>query len=51
VAQAIWDAYARGLQTEEARMLELAIQFQRNGLSLEKPHLRAASADIYEAAA
>lgn len=47
VAHAIWDAYARGLQTEEARMLELRIQFERNGLSLHRPHLRAASADIY----
>jgi HopA1 effector protein family len=51
LAQAIWDAYARGMQTEEARMQELAIQFERNGLSLERPHLRASSADIYEAAA
>ncbi|HUR79185.1 MAG TPA: T3SS effector HopA1 family protein [Thermoanaerobaculia bacterium] len=51
VAQAIWDAYARGTQSEESRMQELAIQFQRFGLSLDRPHLRAASADIYEAAA
>jgi hypothetical protein len=51
VAQAIWDAYARGMQSEEARMQELAIQFERSGLSLERPHLRAASADIYEAVA
>lgn len=51
VAQAIWDAYARGMQGEEARVLELSIQFERNGLSLERPHLRGASADIYESAA
>ena len=51
IAQAIWDGYARGMQSEEARMAELAIQFQRTGLSLDRPHLRAASADIYEAAA
>jgi HopA1 effector protein family len=51
VAQAVWDAYARGAQSEEARMQELAIQFQRYGLSLERPHLRAASADLYEVAA
>jgi hypothetical protein len=51
VAQAIWDGYARGMQSEEARMAEVAIQFQRTGLSLDRPHLRAASADIYEAAA
>lgn len=51
VAQAIWDAYTRGTQSEESRMQELAIQFERNGLSLDRPHLRAASADIYEVAA
>ncbi len=51
IAQAIWDAYARGMQSEESRMMELAIQFERIGLSLERPYLRAASADIYEAAA
>jgi HopA1 effector protein family len=51
LAQAIFDAYARGTQAEESRMQELAIQFQRNGLSLARPHLRAASADIYEVAA
>ncbi|MGA8809061.1 MAG: T3SS effector HopA1 family protein [Thermoanaerobaculia bacterium] len=51
IAQGIWDGYARGMQTEDARMAELAIQFQRTGLSLDRPHLRAASADIYEAAA
>jgi len=55
IAQAIWDAYARGTQTEESRMMELALQFDRIGLSLDRPHLRAASADlysnIYEAAA
>ncbi len=51
IAQAIWDAYARGLQTEESRMMELALQFDKIGLSLDRPHLRAASADVYEAAA
>ena len=51
IAQAVWDAFARGMQTEESRMMELAIQFERSGLSLERPHLRGASADIYEGAA
>jgi len=50
IAQAIWDAYARGLQTEEARMMELAIQFDRAGLSLDRPHLRSGSADLYQPA-
>jgi hypothetical protein len=47
IAQAIWDAYARGLQSEESRRMELALQFDRVGLSLDRPHLRAASADLY----
>lgn len=51
IAQAIWDAYARGTQSEESRMMELRIQFERNSLSLDRPHLRGASADIYEVAA
>lgn len=51
IAQAIWDAFARGMQTEESRMMELGIQFERSGLSLDRPHLRGFSADIYEAAA
>jgi hypothetical protein len=50
IAQAVWDAYARGQQTEEARMAELAIQFERIGLSLDRPHLRAGSADLYAGA-
>ncbi|MFL6197249.1 MAG: T3SS effector HopA1 family protein [Thermoanaerobaculia bacterium] len=51
IAQAIWDAYARGQQGEESRMMELALQFDRIGLSLDRPHLRAGSADLYEEAA
>jgi hypothetical protein len=51
IAQAIWDAFARGMQTEESRMMELAIQFERSGLSLDRPHLRGSSAGIYEAVA
>ena len=47
IAQAIWDAYVRGQQSEEARMAELAIQLERIGLSLDRPHLRAGSADVY----
>jgi hypothetical protein len=51
VAQAIWDAFVRGLHTAEARMQELDVQFQQNGLRLDKPWLRASSADVYEVAA
>lgn len=48
IAQAVWDAYARGTQSEESRMMELRIQFERNALSLDRSHLRGASADIYD---
>lgn len=48
VAQAIWDAHLRGLQSEEARMQELDLQFQQNALRLDQPHLRGESADLYE---
>lgn len=50
IAQAIWDAYTRGQQSDEARVQELDMQFARNGLALAKPYLRAASADVYEVA-
>jgi hypothetical protein len=48
VAQAIWDAHLRGLESEEARLQELDVQFQQHGLRLDQAHLRAASADCYE---
>ena len=48
VAQAIWDAHLRGLTSEDARLQELDLQFQQSGLRLDQPHLRGASADLYE---
>lgn len=48
IAQAVWDAYARGQQSEESRLEELDMQFTRNGLALAKPWLRASSADVYD---
>jgi len=48
VAQAMWDAHLRGLQSDEARLQELDVQFQQQGLRLDQPHLRGASADFYE---
>lgn len=50
IAQAVWDAYARGLQSDEARMQELDMHFTRVGLALARPWLRAGSADIYDLA-
>jgi len=48
IAQAIWDAHLRGLSSDEARLQELDLQFHQHGLRLDQPHLRAASADVYE---
>lgn len=48
IAQAVWDAYSRGVQSEDARMEELGLQFTRSGLALATPYLRANSADIYD---
>ena len=48
VAQAIWDAHLRGLQSDDARLQEVDLQFQQNGLRLDQPYLRGASADLYE---
>lgn len=48
VAQAIWDAHLRDLQSDEARLQEVDVQFQQHGLRLDQPHLRGGSADLYE---
>jgi hypothetical protein len=48
VAQAIWDAHLRGLSSDDARLQELDLQFHQHGLRFDQPHLRAASADLYE---
>lgn len=47
VAQAMWDAWTRGAHDEESRLRELALQFERAGLSLERPWLRPRSVDVY----
>ena len=48
IAQGVWNAYQRGLQTESARMEEISLAFARAGLSPERPWLNAGSVDIYD---
>ena len=37
IAQGVWNAYQRGLQTESARMEEISLAFGRAGISPERP--------------
>ncbi|HWB85688.1 MAG TPA: T3SS effector HopA1 family protein [Bryobacteraceae bacterium] len=46
-AQAIYDAWMQGSQTEPARLASLARCFEMQGLSPVTPHLRAGSTDCY----
>ena len=39
IAQGVWNAYQRGLQTESARMEEISLAFGRAGISPERPWL------------
>lgn len=48
VAEAIWQAYTQGLQTEQARLEQVVNQFASYGLSLERPYLNARSDDQYD---
>ena len=47
LAEGIWSAYSGGLQTVEERFDEVAAQFERYGVSLERPYLNSGSADQY----
>jgi hypothetical protein len=49
LAEAVWAAYASGLQTSAARLAELRTAFARNGLDLAQPHLSTSSRDWYSA--
>ncbi|HVR40589.1 MAG TPA: T3SS effector HopA1 family protein [Thermoanaerobaculia bacterium] len=49
VAQAVWDTWTRSANDEDAKLRELELQFDRAGLSLERPWLRARSVDVYVA--
>ena len=48
VADAICSAHARGIDTAEGRLHEIATSFAAAGLSVERPYLNAGSADRYD---
>jgi len=48
IAEALWEAHCRGARGPEARRAEIAALFARHGLDLERPYLRAGSADVYQ---
>jgi hypothetical protein len=48
LAEALWTIYETGITGEEQRLEEVARQFQSQGLSLDRPHLRAGSMDHYQ---
>ena len=47
LAEGLWNAYEKGLQTEHDRLQEVRQQFERNGLSLDFPFLNPHSSDQY----
>lgn len=48
VSEAVWNAYARGEQSEQGRLREVAHQFERYGIPWDRPYLSPGSADQYE---
>jgi len=48
VAEAIWQAYSEGSQTEEARLEEVTKRFVSYGLTLDRPYLNPRSDDQYD---
>jgi len=48
LAEAIWSAASKGLAKEEERMQEVARYFGQYGLSFDRIHLNAQSADFYD---
>jgi len=47
-AEGIWNAFAKGLSTEEEKMREVAQCFAGYGLDLERAYLNARSGDFYD---
>jgi len=47
LAEAVCNAHARGLDSAEARLSEVAATFAAAGVALERPYLNAGSADAY----
>jgi hypothetical protein len=48
IAEGVWEAYQRGLQTESARLDKIAEAFTRAGVSPAHPWLNPGSVDIYD---
>ena len=48
VAEAIWQVYTQGSQTEQARLEEVASKFASYGLSVNQPYLNPRSEDQYD---
>jgi len=48
VAEGLWNAYARGLQTESARIEDITATFVRAGIPPDRPYLTAGSVDLYD---
>ena len=47
LAEGLWNASEKGLQTDHERLQEVREQFERNGLSLDAPFLNPRSSDEY----
>lgn len=47
LAEGIWNAFEKGQQTEQERLQEVRLQFERNGLTLDFPFLNPHSNDQY----
>jgi hypothetical protein len=48
VAEGLWNAYARGLQTEAARIEDVTAAFVRAGIAPDRPWLAPGSVDLYD---
>jgi hypothetical protein len=48
VAEGLWSAYARGLQTEAARIEDISAAFVRAGIAPDRPWLTSGSVDLYD---
>jgi HopA1 effector protein family len=48
VAEGIWNAYARGQQSEPARIEDITAAFARAGIAPDRPWLTSGSVDLYD---
>jgi hypothetical protein len=47
MGESVWNAYQKHLQSDRARMAELATAFEANGWNADLPHLSFSSVDLY----